>query len=104
MLALAMNRLENMIIGNKILKIVLIEDYIQILFSNGSILNMYNDVAFSHQYQQYSNEIVEDFVISDLLMCIKVDGKEISMGMKEDDYSTPEAFEFHSGDSELIVG
>ena len=93
-----------MIIGNIISEVSPIEDYVQISFIDGGILNLYNDVTFSHQYQQYSNEMVKDLIITENLMCIKIIDKEIAMGMKEEEHYTAEAFAFCSKNEEWIVG
>ena len=93
-----------MIMGNTISQISPIEDYVQIFFINGGVLNLYNDVTFSHQYQQYSNEKIKDFTITKDMMCIIVNDKKITMSMKEEDYYTAEAFAFCGKNKEWIVG
>ena len=93
-----------MVIGNTISRISPIEDYIQIFFIDGSILNLYNNVIFSSDYQQFFNETVKDLLITETMMRIIVYDKEITMSMGEKDYCTTEAFAFCSKDEEWIVG
>ena len=92
-----------MLIGNTIAKVSPIEDYMQIYFIDGSILNLYNNVTFSHQYQQYVNEIVKELIITNISICIKTSNKNIIMSLKEEDYSAPEAFAFCSKNEDWIV-
>jgi len=98
-----MKALKDMIIGNTISQICPIEDYIQIFFIDGSILNLNNDVVFSHQLNQYSYKNVTDFTLTENIMRIIVNGNEITMSMKDVDYHTTEAFEFCTKDEEWII-
>jgi len=99
-----MSKLRDILIGKLILEIIPVEDYLQIYFVDGSILNLNNKVTLSHQSQQFSNEIINDLIITKDVMCIKVNDKEIAMSMKEEDYYSPEAFEFCSDNERWIVG
>ncbi|MDR2922918.1 MAG: hypothetical protein LBU85_06220 [Treponema sp.] len=99
-----MSRLKDILIGKTISKIIPIEDYLQIFFADGSILNLNNKTTFSHQFQHFYNETINDLIITNDVICIKANDKEIAMSMKEEDYYSPEAFEFCSENEEWIVG
>jgi hypothetical protein len=96
--------MKNEIIGNMIVSISLCEDYIQVFFINWSILNLYNVVKFSHDFQSFADEIVQDFALNENEMYIRgVNGKIITMSMKPEDYLSTEAFAFCSQNKEWIV-
>jgi len=99
-----MSKLKDLLVGKTVSKIIPVEDYFQIYFMDGSILNLNNKITFSHQLQQFSNGTINDLIITKDAMRIKIDDKEIAMSMKDEDRYSPEAFEFSARNGECIVG
>ena len=111
------NILHSNICGNKIVKVIFIHDYIQLVFDNNSVLNLNNKVTIDLSDNQpdcrtslmlddvnlIENNIVKNIIIksNEYFKIILTNDICIEMSMRHEDYNGPEAFEFY--DKELMI-
>ena len=92
------------IIGKEVEKIVYIHDYFQLIFDDGSILNLYNKITTFVNVELIIGKKVFDVILDDEELEIKIlSNLNIRMSMKKEDYNSPEAFEYNYGDL-IIIG
>ena len=97
------NVLYNNICGNKIVKVVFIHDYIQLVFENKGILNLYNKTTMPDDINLIENNIIKNYVLNDKYLKLILNNEIcIEMSMKHEDHNGPEAFEFQN-DETIIV-
>jgi hypothetical protein len=90
------NLLRKNIIRKKIINIKYIHDYIQIFFNDNGVINLFNKTIVKGNENLFINEIVNNFIITKeklIIYCNK--NLFIEMSMLEEDYMTPEAFEYN---------
>ena len=99
-----MNDLEDRIRGKKIIDILKIHDYLQIIFEEKVILNLYNKTSSfaKEDFLGYSAEIILDD--NRQLVVKSKNDVELFMSLFDQDYDGPEAFSFHDSDGTTIVG
>jgi hypothetical protein len=96
------NMLYNNICENKIVKVIFIHDYIQLIFENKGVLNLYNKITMPEDINLIENNIIKDYVLNNnYLKLILKNEICIEMSMKHEDYNGPEAFKFQNG--EIII-
>lgn len=92
------------IIGNNITNLFRIHDYVQILFSNGGIMNIYNKSNIYEFDSKIVGESIENFVENGYSVEIHLSGgKIIRVGLSDDDYVGPEAIEYISPEGKRTI-
>ncbi|GHV62721.1 hypothetical protein AGMMS49587_10410 [Spirochaetia bacterium] len=86
-----MNVLKQLIKKAKIKNIANCEDYVQIFFADGGILNLYNKTKILGDYNSFKDKIVNKFVLNKEILKIIISQEEnIEMSLKNEDYLGPE--------------
>lgn len=98
-----MTEFERRITGRTIRAIEDVEDYIQVFFSGGGVLNLYNPVApFSRRRLIGKTIELLSYDTKRLLLQVS-DGSRLTMSCLDEDYVGPEAFYFKDSDGTMIV-
>ena len=96
--------LYNNICGNKIIKVIFIHDYMQLVLENKGILNLNNKVTMPDDISLIENNTIKDYVLKNnkyfkLILNNKIC---IEMSLRPEDYNGPEAFEFTNGEIWIV--
>ena len=83
----------HVLIGLIIGKIEEVHDYIQIVFSNGTTLSIFNNYVYDggSVLGIEGKEVKSVEESGDGILIVFGDGRSISVGLKDDDYNGPEA-------------
>ena len=81
------------LIGLIISKIAEVHDYIQVVFSDGTTLSIFNSYAYDNgSALDFEGKEVKSVEESENgILIVFDDGRSISVGLKDDDYNGPEA-------------
>ena len=95
------------IIGERIEKIEAIHDYLQIWFSNGALLNVYNAfdlLGTGGLVSSLVQGVIQQIKTDDCsLMLSLVDGRALRIGLLDADFRGPEAMEYIGVDGVRVV-
>lgn len=96
------------LIGIKLKELEVIQDYLQLTFENGVVLNVYNETLWKNSSMNVSSAFkgVEVSAIKETTNAIEIellDGNSIQIGMSNKDYKGPEALEYIGADGERVV-
>ena len=98
------NLLYKNIYRKTILKIIYVQDYIQIYFNDNGILNLYNKTIINGDKTLYINKIVNNVILTKKKLKIYCNKNLfIEMSMKNKDFLGPEAYEYNNNEI-IIVG
>lgn len=93
------------LIGLIISKIEEVHDYIQIVFSDGMTLSIFNNYVYDDGSVLgiEGKEVKSVEESGDGILIILDDGRSISIGLKDDDYNGPEAMVLRQEGKSLVV-
>jgi hypothetical protein len=98
----------NTILSLPIVSVIEIHDYLQIFFSNGAILNLFNKYSYKANDSRICS-LVGSFVTqltqNQQNICISFsNGSELIIGLSYDDYNGPEALELiRKGEKPIVL-
>ena len=100
---LALRRL----VGQRVSVVERVHDYVQLRFSNGDLLNVYNDFSLSGatggDLATLANCVVEDVQADDRFLTFVFSEKSLQVGLVDAAYRGPEAIEYIAADGGRIV-
>ena len=68
-----------------------IEDYYHILFSDGNILNIFNNISYSSDFEFEGKKVESVSELKEKIIILIDGGSALIIGMTDNDYNGPEA-------------
>lgn len=95
----------NSLIGLSVCRVVNVYDYIQIIFSGGEVLSIFNSYNYSgSSISRIERKIIINIEKKNNKIIIKFNNKEcLIIGIADDDYRGPEAFTLKKGNDPPLV-
>ncbi|MBC9882059.1 hypothetical protein G8O24_32525 [Bradyrhizobium sp. INPA01-394B] len=95
-------------IGRRVKSASVVHDYVQICFTDGGVLNVFNRVIKPQLDEISLKQFVQKVVTAELKDCraftLEFDGGHVfQIGMNDSDYRGPEALQFTDADGHIVV-
>ena len=91
------------LIGFTVTKVESIHDYLQITFSDGSIMNVYNKYSYDGNVSDLENKTLISFSEHSDGVELRFLGSQFEIGLRDDDYSGPEAIALRRPGKEPVI-
>lgn len=91
------------LIGCTVSKVELVHDYLQMIFSDSSTLNVYNKYSYDGDVSALEGKTLLSVAEQQDELSLRFVGSELRIGLADDDYSGPEAIEFKRPGKEPVV-
>ena len=91
------------LIGCTVTKVERVHDYLQIIFSNGSIMNVYNKYSYDGNVSDLVSKTLVSFSEHSDSVELRFVGSRFEIGLRDADYSGPEAIALRRPGKEPVI-
>jgi hypothetical protein len=94
----------NTLVGNQVSKSLAIEDYIQLFFENGDVLNIYNRYVLEPGSVTLEGRLLERVIETNNALTLEfVDQIKLVIDLKDSGYQGPEAIQLNRSNGQIII-